>query len=99
MLLPSGNKLNITPTKAADIPDEETLVKSGREFMEETTKWKHLKDFSKGVVVRGYTGPKASDDEQPWFCRASEHDPKEISFDEMWFALGAFFTDRALAYL
>lgn len=38
--------------------------------------------------MKGYTAPKSEDDEQPWFCRASEHPPEEATFDEMWFGLG-----------
>ena len=90
MITPNGIKLNVTPVKPADIPEEDALLRAGKELMSEISKWKHLKDFEnkKGVVVKGYTAPKAEDDEQPWFCRASEHDASAVTFEEMWFALG-----------
>ncbi|KAL5529200.1 hypothetical protein ACEPAG_5174 [Sanghuangporus baumii] len=87
MLLPSGIKLSLAPVKSSEIPPEDQLLQAGRELIEATLKWKHTKDYCKGVV-RGYTSPKQADDEEPWFCRASEHAPEEITFDEFWFGLG-----------
>ncbi|EJD05860.1 uncharacterized protein FOMMEDRAFT_139189 [Fomitiporia mediterranea MF3/22] len=87
MILSSGIKLNLTPVKSTDIPPEDQLIQAARELAEATTKWKHTKDYAKGVV-KGYSAPKQADDEEPWFCRVSEHAPEEISFDEFWFALG-----------
>ena len=87
MILPNGIKLNLTPLKISEIPPEDEILQAGRELMEATLTWKHTKNYAKGVV-RGYSAPKQADDEEPWFCRASEHAPDEASFDEIWFGLG-----------
>ena len=70
-----------------DIPTEEKIIQAGRELIEDTNNWKHTKDYCKSVV-KGYSAPKQADDEEPWFCRVSEHAPEEASFDEFWFGLG-----------
>lgn len=87
MLLPSGKKLNITPINPSSISSEDDIIKIGREFAAASQKWDHTKDFEKGLV-KGYAHAKDADDEEPWFCRVSEHSTDEISFDELWFALG-----------
>lgn len=87
MLLPSGNKLNITPISPSSIPPEDELIKLARELAEASQSWKHTKVFEKGLV-RGYAHDRDEDDEEPWFCRVSEHTTEEISFDEFWFGLG-----------
>lgn len=70
-----------------DIPTEEKIIQAGRELIEDTNNWKHTKDYAKGTV-KGLVRPKDSDDEEPWFCRASIHSSEEASFDELWFGLG-----------
>ena len=56
-------------------------------MIEATLQWKSNGSFAKGVVT-GYVHPKDDDDDQPWFCRVSEHSAEEASFDEFWFGLG-----------
>lgn len=87
MLLPSGININISAVKLSEIPSEDQLLQAGRELIESTLKWKHTKDYCKGVV-KGYSAQKQADDDESWFCRVSEHTPDEASFDEMWFGLG-----------
>ncbi|KAH8117379.1 hypothetical protein DFH11DRAFT_1851714 [Phellopilus nigrolimitatus] len=87
MLLPSGFRLNATPIKFGDIPLEEQILQAGRELADASLKWRHSKDYCKGIV-KAYTHPKDADDEEPWFARVSVHAPDEVSFDEFWFGLG-----------
>jgi len=87
MLLPCGVKLNATPLKPSELPPEDKVIQAGRELIEATLNWKSNGSFAKGVVT-GYVHPKDADDDQPWFCRVSEHSAEEASFDEFWFGLG-----------
>ena len=58
--------------------------------------WHWCPDFEKGVV-KGYAHTKDADDEEPWFCRVSEHTTEEITFDEMWFGADVAVAPRELA--
>ena len=87
MILSNGIKLNLSPVKSSEIPPEDQVLQAGRELIEATSNWKHTKNYCKGAV-RGYSASKQADDEEPWFCRVSEHAKEEITFDEFWFGLG-----------
>jgi len=78
----SKNLLTITPLKPSEIPSEEVIIEEGRKLLESTTSWKVGKTFFHSVQTSFRA--KAPGDGAPWYCRISEHTPKEATFDQFW---------------
>jgi len=77
----SKSLLTITPLKPSEIPSEEVIIEEGKKLIESTTAWKAGKTFSS--VQTSYRA-KEPGDGAPWYCRISEHTPKEATFDAFW---------------
>jgi len=78
----SNTLLTITALKPSEIPSEEVIIEEGKKLIESTTTWKAGKTFFNNVQT-SYRA-KAPGDGAPWYCRTSEHTPKEVTFDIFW---------------
>jgi len=71
----------LTPLKPSEIPSEEVIIGEGKKLIESTTAWKAGKTFD---GVQTTYRAKEPEDGAPWYCRISEHTPKEATFDTFW---------------
>ena len=58
------------------------IIEEGKKLIESTTAWKTGKTYFKSVQT-AYRA-KGPGDGAPWYCRISEHTPKEATFDAFW---------------
>jgi hypothetical protein len=58
------------------------IIEEGKKLIESTTKWKAGKTFF-NCVQTSYRAKELGDG-APWYCRISEHTPKEVTFDIFW---------------
>jgi len=58
------------------------IIEEGKKLIESTTAWKAGKTYFNSVQTT-YRA-KEPEDGAPWFCRISEHTPKEATFDAFW---------------
>ena len=65
----------------AEIPSEEVIIEEGKKLIESTLAWKAGKTFFNVQTSYRAKGPE---DGAPWYCRISEHTPKEATFDIFW---------------
>ena len=66
----------------AEIPSEEVIIEEGKKLIETVTAWNAGKTFFDSVKTT-YRA-KEPGDGAPWYCRISEHNPKEATFDAFW---------------
>jgi len=78
----SKSLLTITPLKPSEIPSEEVIIEEGKKLIESASAWKAGKTYFDSVQTT-YRA-KEPEDGAPWYCRISEHTPKEATFDAFW---------------
>lgn len=66
----------------AEIPSEEVIIEEGKKLIESATEWKAGNKYFNSVQTT-YRA-KEPGDGAPWYCRISEHTPKEATFDAFW---------------
>ena len=66
----------------SEIPSEEVIIEEGKKLIESSVTWKAGKTFFNSVQT-SYRA-KEPGDGAPWYCRISEHTPKEVTFDQLW---------------
>ena len=57
------------------------IIEEGKKLIESTIAWKAGKTFNN---VQTTYRAKEPEDGAPWYCRISEHTPKEATFDTFW---------------
>jgi len=69
-----------------DFPSEDVIIAAGKRILDSTKSWKQGKTYH--GVVKTFSHPKGPGDGGGWHCRLSEHEPEQVSFDQMWEKLG-----------
>ncbi|KIK31149.1 hypothetical protein PISMIDRAFT_670132 [Pisolithus microcarpus 441] len=80
-------QLTNSAVKLGDIPPESAIIALGNELLVATESWKKGKTFAKGKVLTLHR-PPGNGNESSWYCRVSQHDKEDATFDEFWSKLG-----------
>ncbi|KAF8881616.1 hypothetical protein BD779DRAFT_1445399, partial [Infundibulicybe gibba] len=72
--------------RSVELPSAETLLQDGELVLESSLSWKQGRTFNR--VKTYYHKPAGPGRPNTWFCRVSEHQREEVSFEQLWEKLG-----------
>src|SRR6266404_7590208 len=85
-------------TADIELPSDEQIIAAGREILEASKDWKKGKAYQKNTV-QTYSRSKDPGDSASWYCRVSEHDASEATFDEFWGKIGINHSENEKEYV